>query len=133
MRTSRAGYTAAAVALVAGLAACGGGGNTNNSNVAPGPVSAPPRTIVFADFAFLPTTITAMPGDTWTEENDDVATHNISTEAYLRANPNSSGGDIAPDVDAGQKKTFKMPTKPGTYKVVCFYHRKMTATITIKK
>jgi len=66
-------------------------------------------------------------------DNQDIALHNISSEKYLAAHPNSKGGDIAPDVDRGEKKTFKMPTKPGTYKVVCFYHAQMTATITVKK
>jgi plastocyanin len=135
MRTSRAAGAVATGVLVAGLAACGGGADRSNSNgpASPGGGSAPPRTIVFANFAFVPTAITARAGDTWTEENDDVATHNISSEAYLRANPDSTGGDLAPDVDPGQKKTFTMPTRAGTYKVVCFYHQKMTATITITK
>jgi plastocyanin len=106
---------------------------TNDPYVSGQVSKAPPHTIVMANFAFIPTSITAKPGEVWTEENDDVATHNVSSEAYLKANPNSSGGDIAPDVDAGQKKTFKMPTKPGTYRVVCFYHQRMTATITVKK
>jgi plastocyanin len=123
----------ASVLLLAGLAGCGGGSSHGDNSVAPGPVSAPPRTIVFANFAFVPATITARAGAVWTEENDDVATHNISTAAFLKAHPDSSGGNIAPDVDAGEKKTFTMPSKPGTYQVVCFYHQKMTATITITK
>jgi plastocyanin len=128
------GRRVAVVLLLAGLAGCGGAGDRQNDNtVAPGPASAPPRTIVFANFAFVPAAITARVGEVWTERNDDVATHNISTPAYLRAHPDSSGGNIAPDVDAGQQKTFTMPNKPGTYRVVCFYHQKMTATITITK
>jgi plastocyanin len=33
---------------------------------------------------------------------------------------------------AGQKHTFKMPTKKGTYKAVCFYHQQMILTIHVK-
>jgi plastocyanin len=121
------------ILLLAGLVGCGGSSGGRHTDVAPGPVSAPPRTIVFANFAFVPATLTARAGEVWTERNDDVATHNISTPAYLRAHPDSTGGNIAPDVDAGEQKTFTMPGKPGTYQVVCFYHQKMTATITITK
>ncbi len=92
--------------------------------------SAPPQTIVMADFAFVPTKITAAPGEEWTEDNRDVATHNVSTAS--KGNDKGKNGDIAPDVMSGQKAKFKMPTKKGKYKVVCFYHQNMTATITVK-
>jgi plastocyanin len=161
MRIKRATHASAAIVLVAGLAACGGGGSKDTAtsgasttptsagtgNTAPGTgadayktndpyvsgqvTTAAPKTIVFSGFAFVPTKITAKPGEEWTEDNQDIATHNISTEAAARAK--GTGGDIAPDVDPGKKATFKMPTKPGTYKVVCFYHQQMTATITVKK
>ena len=163
MRISRTASAAAAVVLVAGLAACGGGDSKDTAtsvntpaatsagtdNTSPGTgadayktndpyvtgqvTKAAPKTIVFSGFAFVPTEITAKPGEEWTEDNQDIATHNISSEKFLAANPKSKGGDIAPDVDPGKKATFKMPTKPGTYKVVCFYHQNMTATITVKK
>jgi plastocyanin len=92
--------------------------------------AAPPKTIVMADFAFTPTKITAAPGEMWTEDNRDVATHNLSTAS--KGNARGKNGDIAPDVMAGQKAKFKMPTKKGKYKVVCYYHQNMTATITVK-
>jgi plastocyanin len=94
---------------------------------------APPHTIVFADFAITPAKITAKPGESWTEDNRDVATHNVTSEKWVNKNKKGTGGDIAPDVAPGAKATFKMPKKPGTYQVVCFYHQNMTATITIKK
>jgi plastocyanin len=165
MTITRVTHAAAAVVLVAGLAACGGGdskgsndgtagsgatpaaGSGGTDNTAPGTgtdayktddpyvsgqtTKAAPKTIVFSGFAFVPTTITAKPGEMWTEDNQDIATHNISSLAAAKAK--GTGGDIAPDVDPGKKATFKMPTKPGTYKVVCFYHQNMTATITVKK
>jgi|GEM_PF-506451 len=93
--------------------------------------SAPAKTIVMSGFAFIPTEVTVKPGEVWTEENDDPATHNITTEKL--AAKKGTGGDIAPDVGANQKKTFKMPTKPGTYKTVCYYHQNMVLTIVVKK
>jgi plastocyanin len=104
---------------------------TNDPYVSGQVTSAAPKTIVFSGFAFVPTKITAKAGEEWTEDNQDIATHNISTLAAAKAS--GTGGDIAPDVDPGKKATFKMPTKPGTYKVVCFYHQNMTATITVTK
>jgi plastocyanin len=151
MRPTRIAAVATSVVLAAGLATVGAGTasaacdpnapgscdkyNPNDPFVPGGnKVSkAPPHTIVMADFAFTPTKITAKPGEVWTEDNRDIATHNISSEGYLKKHPKSTGADIAPDVDPGKKATFKMPTKPGKYKVVCFYHQNMTATITIKK
>jgi plastocyanin len=96
-----------------------------------GPVAA--KTVQMSGFAFQPTTITGSPGETWTEDNEDVATHNITTEKVASTSTgNQTGGDIAPDVMSKQKKTFKMPTKPGTYKTVCFYHQDMKLTIIVK-
>ena len=89
---------------------------------------APPRTVVYADFAITPNKITAAPGEEWTEDNRDVATHNLTNDKGAK----QKNGDIAPDVMAGQKAKFKMPSKKGKYKVVCYYHQNMTATITIK-
>lgn len=89
--------------------------------------SAPPKTIVMSGFAFVPTTFTAKPGEVWTEENDDIAIHNVQTDG---TNPETFK---APDVNPGKKATFKMPTKPGTYHVICIYHPgSMKATITVK-
>jgi plastocyanin len=156
-------------ALLAGLAACGGGADqvTATSAIPPGtteihgtvaplasrqPValgdtapgvrdpyktsdpyfrpqvhSAPPRTIVMTEFEFLPTDVTAKPGETWTEDNEDVALHNIQT---VGKNPEEM---VSPDVLPGQKATFKMPTKPGKYFMVCIYHQYMVVRVTIKK
>jgi len=151
MRPTRIAAVATSVVLAAGLATVGAGtasaacdpnapGSCDKYNpndpFVPGNNKAgkvPAHTIVFADFAISPAKITAKPGEKWTEDNRDIATHNISSEAYLAKHPKSTGADIAPDVAPGAKATFKMPKKPGTYKVVCFYHQNMTATITIKK
>jgi plastocyanin len=95
---------------------------------------AAPKTVVMTNFSFLPATVIGKPGEVWTEDNEDIATHNITTQKRAD-HPKSkadTGGDIAPDVMSHQKKTFKMPTKPGTYKSVCFYHQNMVLTIVVK-
>lgn len=89
--------------------------------------SAPPKTVIYADFKIVPQKMVAAPGEEWTQDNRDVATHNLTKDGKKQKN-----GDISPDVMAGQKSKFTMPTKKGTYKVVCYYHQNMTATITIK-
>lgn len=89
-------------------------------------VKAPPLTVVTASFAFTPTKITVKPGQKWTLDNQDIATHNIETRG---ANP---GKIKSPDADPGKKVSFAMPTKKGTYKTVCFYHQAMELTIVVK-
>ena len=91
------------------------------------------NTVLMSSFAFTPLTITGKPGEAWTEDNQDVATHNITTDKLAKKPGKGTGGDIAPDVMPGKKATFKMPKKPGTYKTVCFYHQNMTLTIIVKK
>lgn len=93
---------------------------------------APPKTILMSSFAFTPTEVTVKPGEMWTEDNEDIATHNI-TSLKLAAKKGTTGGDIAPDVKPKEKHMFKMPTKPGTYKTTCFYHQAMELTIIVKK
>jgi len=95
---------------------------------------APAKTIVMSNFTFIPDKVTVKAGDKWTEDNEDVATHNITTAKLAEKPPNKNytGGDIAPDVMSKEKKTFKMPTKKGTYKTVCFYHQNMALTIIVK-
>lgn len=89
-------------------------------------VKAPPLTVVTASFAFTPKKITVKPGEEWTLDNQDIATHNIETRGK---NP---GKIKSPDALPGKKATFKMPTKKGTYKTVCFYHQAMELDIVVK-
>ena len=145
-----------AIALAATLAACGGDDDkdsaaTTSESQAPSDNSAPgtgddayksddkfvpgnnkisdipAKTIIYADFKILPSKITAKAGEEWTEDNQDVATHNLTEDKGAK----QKNGDIAPDVMAGEKAKFKMPSKKGKYKVVCYYHQNMTATVTV--
>ncbi|HEX3827095.1 MAG TPA: plastocyanin/azurin family copper-binding protein [Sporichthyaceae bacterium] len=94
-----------------------------------------PKTIVMKTFTIFPATVTGKPGEEWTEDNRDIATHNLTTMTDLdkhKGDKKYTGGNIAPDVMGGQKAKFKMPKKPGTYKMVCFYHQQMQLTVHVK-
>jgi plastocyanin len=144
MRTTGPAAVTAALVLVTGLgtvtgtaaAAVGPDANSpgagsyadrsNQQQASGGDVKAPPLTIVMKNIAFYPRQIVAKPGATWTEDNEDTATHNVATDGK---NPEKLK---APDVTAGKKATFQMPTKPGKYHLVCNYHQSMKITLTIK-
>jgi plastocyanin len=87
-----------------------------------------PLTISAAGMAFTKQKFTAKPGQEWTFNNADIAIHNVQTDDAEK-NPMKFK---SPDANPGQKVKFKMPTKKGTYKVLCYYHQAMTATITVK-
>lgn len=91
-----------------------------------------PKEIVAADVAFVSKTYKAKAGETWTFRNADVLNHNVQTDDE---DPNYKNPMKfkSPDAAGGQKVTFKMPTKPGKYKVLCYYHQNMTATVTVTK
>lgn len=117
MSTTGPAAAATAIALVTGL----GAGTAAAAAAVP-----PPETIVMKNITFYPRQITAKPGATWTEDNQDSATHDVATDG---ANPEKfKTADVAP----GKKGTFAMPTKPGTYHLVCNYHPSMKITLTIK-
>jgi plastocyanin len=119
MRTTGPAAVTAAIALVTGLSV-----GTGAAVAAAGPP--PPQTIVMKNITFYPRQITAKPGSTWTEDNEDSATHNVATDGK---NPETlKAADVAP----GKKATFTMPTKPGKYHLVCNYHPSMKITLTIK-
>jgi plastocyanin len=127
--TDAAGGDDGGVDAMAGNNAPGTGADAYDPNdpfVGNKSVKAPPLTVVTASFAFTPKKITVKPGEQWTLDNQDIATHNIETRGK---NP---GKIKSPDALPGKKATFKMPTKKGTYKTVCFYHQAMELDIVVK-
>jgi plastocyanin len=120
------GATAATAGSDANSPGAGHYAGSNNQDVSGGDVKTPPQTIVMKNITFYPRQITAKAGATWTEDNEDTATHNVQTDGK---NPEKLK---SPDVTPGKKATFTMPTKPGTYHLVCNYHQSMKITLTIK-
>jgi plastocyanin len=90
-------------------------------------VKAVPGTIIMQTFAFTPKKITSKPGQVWKIENQDIAIHDVRTTDKAKT---IFSGDVSP---SGGKGTVKMPTKPGKYKAVCFYHQSMELDVTVKK
>jgi plastocyanin len=71
---------------------------------------------------FMPMTNTVAPGATVSVTNKDSATHTLT----------ATGGQFTTgDIAQNQTKTFKAPTKPGTYSYICNIHQYMTGTITV--
>jgi plastocyanin len=76
-------------------------------------------TIVISNYGF--STINVKPGAMITVVNKDGVDHSV----------NVNGTDIDPQVGAGETKTFKAPTKPGSYKLTCDFHQAMRGTLTV--
>jgi plastocyanin len=91
-----------------------------------------PKTISAAGLAFTKSAYKAHPGEMWTFNNADIATHNVQTD---NEDPNFKNPMKFKSKDAapGKKVKFKMPTKAGKYHILCYYHQSMTAVLTVKK
>ena len=91
-----------------------------------------PKTISAAGLAFTKAKYKAHPGEKWTFNNADIATHNVQTD---NEDPNFKNPMKFKSKDAlpGKKVTFKMPKKAGKYHILCYYHQSMTAQLIIKK
>jgi plastocyanin len=119
----------AGIVLVAGallLSACGGGGAnpsaSGSSGVASPSSSSKTGTIIISNFMFGPMTTTVAPGATVSVTNKDSATHTLT----------ATGGQFnTGNIAQNQTKTFKAPTKPGTYSYICDIHQYMTGTLTV--
>lgn len=72
---------------------------------------------------FSPMTTTVSPGATISVTNKDSATHTLT----------ATGGQFdTGDIKDNQTKTFKAPSKAGTYHYICNIHQYMVGTITVK-
>jgi plastocyanin len=84
-------------------------------------------TVVAREFKFLPATLDVAAGQkiTFEFENRDDVDHNIVSQAAAFNEVVLSGS---------QKKTVEWtaPTKAGTYKLLCTYHRGMEMTVNVK-
>jgi plastocyanin len=130
MRSVRFFLAWAGMAALLSLAACGGSSGSTASardGASPGQAvaSTAPNMIVIHMFAFHPSKLTVAPGATVTVHNDDSVTHTLTDQA----NPKLfNTGHIAP----GQTKTFKAPTKPGSYPYICMIHQFMAGTLIVR-
>ncbi len=140
---ARAVLAAAAVTALAGLGSCGGStepaasafgtptpSGTPSPSGAPAPSGTPSatpgaRTILMQGYAYVPASVTVAPGEVWTLDNRDDTVHNLQT---TEPEPVLVGGGVRP----GSTASIAMPTAPGTYSAVCFYHSAMRLQITVE-
>jgi plastocyanin len=134
-RNVRCLATVAAVLSALVLTACGSSAGSTASSAQPSASSATSSaasssapaaadTIVIHSFAFHPATLTVKPGATVTVRNADSTTHTLTDKANAKL---FNTGDISP----AQTKTFKAPTKPGSYPYFCQIHQFMIGTLIV--
>jgi plastocyanin len=71
---------------------------------------------------FSPMSDTVAPGATISVTNTDAVTHTLTS---------TDGAFTTGNVGPHQTKTFKAPTKPGTYSYICAIHQYMMGTIKV--
>jgi plastocyanin len=79
--------------------------------------------ITISNFMFMPMSLSVSPGATVKVTNKDSATHTLT----------ATGGQFnTGNITQNQTKTFKAPSKPGTYHYICSIHQYMMGTISVK-
>jgi len=81
-------------------------------------------TITITNFMFQPMVLKVTPGEKITVTNKDTVDHTV-TATDGKFNTGNIGHD--------KLKTFRAPTKPGTYHYICSIHQFMTGEIIVKK
>ncbi len=116
----------AGVLVIAGallLAACGSSTPTMSGSAASSTSSSGGSSITISNFMFNPMSLSVSPGATVKVTNKDSATHTLT----------ATGGQFnTGNITQNQTKTFKAPSKPGTYHYICNIHQYMMGTITVK-
>lgn len=116
----------AGVLFIAGallLAACGSSTPTKSGSAATSGSSSAGSSITISNFMFTPMSLSVSPGATVKVTNKDSATHTLT----------ATGGQLnTGNITQNQTKTFKAPTKAGTYHYICSIHQYMMGTIIVK-
>jgi plastocyanin len=105
------------------LAACGSSGPPMSGSAGATGSSSSATSITISNFMFQPMSLSVAAGATVKVTNKDSATHTLTA-----SNGQFNTGDIMQD----QTKTFKAPSKPGTYHYICSIHQYMMGTIIVK-
>jgi plastocyanin len=116
----------AGVLLIAGallLAACGSSTPAMSGSSAPSGSTSGGSSITISNFMFTPMSLRVSPGATVKVTNKDSATHTLT----------ATGGQFnTGNITQNQTKTFKAPSKAGTYHYICNIHQFMMGTIIVK-
>ena len=115
----------AGVLFIAGallLAACGSSTPTKSGSAATS-ASSGGSSITISNFMFMPMSLSVSPGAIVKVTNKDSATHTLT----------ATGGQFnTGNITQNETKTFKAPTKPGTYRYICNIHQYMMGSIVVK-
>jgi plastocyanin len=103
--------------------AFGGGGESAGPSSSVSSGSPTGTSISISNFMFSPMSMTVHPGATISVTNKDSATHTLTASG--------PGGFNTGNISHDQTKTFRAPTKPGTYQYICNIHQYMMGTITV--
>ncbi len=79
--------------------------------------------VTIKSFMFSPMKLVVTPGETIKVTNKDSATHTLTA---------TNGKFNTGNVTQNHTKSFKAPTKRGTYHYICNIHQYMMGTITVK-
>jgi plastocyanin len=106
------------------LAACGGGtAGVSGAPASSGSSSNSGTSITISNFMFQPMSLTVAPGSLVKVTNKDSATHTLT----------ATGGQFdTGNITQNETKTFRAPSKPGTYKYICNIHQYMMGSILVK-
>jgi plastocyanin len=128
-RPNRMWMMCGAAIIVLGVVAIslsiGGGGGSSTppaSSAGSSSSSSHSTKITIHNYMFSPMNDTVAPGSTISVTNTDGVAHTLTA-----TNGAFNTGNIGPN----QTKTFKAPTKPGTYSYICSIHQYMTGTIKV--
>ena len=105
------------------LAACGSSTPTMSGSAATSASSSGGTSITISNFMFMPMSLSVSPGATVKVTNKDSATHTLTATG-----DQFNTGNITQN----ETKTFKAPSKPGTYHYICNIHQYMMGTIVVK-
>jgi len=111
-------------AIILLTAGCGknGYGSSKGTNPPP-PGNTPPNTVVIANFAFSPASLTVSVGDTVTWRNDDNVGHTVTSD---------SGSELGSALLSHGQTYQHVFTTTGTYPYHCNVHTTMRGTITVQ-
>jgi plastocyanin len=123
LRRARIGTCVLVLAGALLFIAFGGGGESAGPNSSVSSSSPTGTSITISNFMFSPMSMTVQPGATISVTNKDSATHTLTASG--------PGGFNTGDISHNQTKTFRAPTKPGTYQYICNIHQYMMGTIKV--
>jgi plastocyanin len=119
----RSGAVFLVVAAALLLAACSGAKTPSGSATSGSSSKSSTDQITISNFMFTPMEDTVAPGATVSVTNKDSVTHTLT----------GTGDQFnTGDITQNETKTFKAPTRPGTYHYICNIHQYMMGTIIVR-